>query len=284
VKADLTGRKSARRLLAAAIALFGIGAALVGCSATTAPTAAPATSSGSVPASAFSHWQVGATPLPLQPNGYGEVEPTPATLVDRRMPTTDFLAPPADGRFHSTVAPVPPAILARSTWQTGCPVSAEELRYLTMSFWGFDGKPHTGEMIVNAQVADAVPTVFAQLYAAHFPIEEMRVASNADETAAPTGDGNDTTAFVCRPTVGQKNWSVHAYGLAIDVNPFCNPYQDGSLVVPELASAYLNRSDVRPGMILPGDATTRAFASIGWTWGGSWNSPKDLMHFSSNGH
>lgn len=275
----MAGRRQARRPVAVAIALFGIGAALVGCSA-----ANPVPTASKPPSSTFSDWQVGAKPLPLQSNGYGEIEPTPATLVNRRLPTTDFLPPPSDGRFHSTIAAVPASVLARSTWAPGCPVGSARLRYLTMSFWGFDGRPHTGEMLVNEQIAAAVPTVFGQLFADRFPIEEMRVASVAEVTAHPTGDGNNTTAFVCRPTVGRTSWSAHAYGLAIDVNPFCNPYQDGALVVPELASAYLDRLDVRPGMVLPGDATTRAFASVGWSWGGSWTSPRDLMHFSSNGH
>jgi hypothetical protein len=281
VEGDVRRRKRARGPLAAAIALFGIGAALVGCSATTpTPIAAPRPAAAPV----FSNWHVGANPLPLQPDGYGQIEPTPTALVDRRLPTTDFLPPPTNGRFHSTIAPVPAAVLARSTWTSGCPVASADLRYLTMSFWGFDGKPHTGEMMVNARVASAVPIVFAQLYAARFPIEEMRVASVAEVTAHPTGDGNNTTAYVCRPAVGETTWSAHAYGLAIDVNPFCNPYREGSLVVPELASAYLDRSNARPGMVAPGDATVRAFTSVGWTWGGSWTSPKDLMHFSSNGH
>jgi hypothetical protein len=270
---NVTGRK----LLTVAVALFGI--ALVGCSAaTTVPSSSP------VAKPAFSNWTVGATPLPVQANGYGKIEPTPAALVDRRLPTTDFLPPPADGRYHSTVTAVPATVLKRSTWQAACPVRSNQLRYLTMSFWGFDGKPHTGEMLVNAQVADAVPTVFAKLYAAHFPIEEMRVASVTDQAAPPTGDGNNTTAFVCRPTVGETTWSAHASGLAIDVNPFCNPYRDGDLIVPELASSYLDRTNARPGMVLPGDSTITAFASIGWTWGGSWTSPKDLMHFTANGH
>jgi hypothetical protein len=28
---------------------------------------------------------------------------------------------------------------------------------------------------------------------------------------------------------------------------------------------------------------TTAFAAIGWTWGGTWRSPTDLMHFSATG-
>jgi hypothetical protein len=36
-------------------------------------------------------------------------------------------------------------------------------------------------------------------------------------------------------------------------------------------------------MIEANDAAVRAFASIGWGWGGSWASP-DYMHFSASGN
>jgi D-alanyl-D-alanine carboxypeptidase len=108
--------------------------------------------------------------------------------------------------------------------------------------------------------------------------------TTADLHAHPTGDGNNTAAFTCRAARRQARWSAHAYGLAVDVNPFQNPYRRGDLVLPELASAYLDRGRVRPGMIRPGDVVTRAFADIGWTWGGTWRSPTDLMHFSATGN
>jgi len=130
-------------------------------------------------------------------------------------------------------------------------------------------------MLVNARGAAGITEVFGRLFAARFPLEEMRVTSADELTAPPTGDGNFTSAFVCRPARGQTTWSAHAYGLAVDVNPFCNPYTQGDLVLPELASAYVDRSRKRPGMVLAGDATVRAFAAIGWSWGGSWSSPKD---------
>jgi hypothetical protein len=82
---------------------------------------------------------------------------------------------------------------------------------------------------------------------------------------------------------GATVFSQHAYGLAVDVNPFQNPYLKGDLVLPELASAYRDRSRHRPGMILPGGPVVRAFAAVGWGWGGSWHSLKDLQHFSANG-
>jgi hypothetical protein len=229
-------------------------------------------------------WQVGARPLPRRPDGFGEVEPTPPELVNRALPTKDVLPPPAGNAYASTIGAVPAAVLARSTWQAACPVKAADLRYLTMAFWGFDGRAHTGEMLVNAKGAAAITKVFGQLFARHFPLEEMRVTSPAELNLPPTGDGNSTSAFVCRPARGQTNWSAHAYGLAVDVNPFCNPYTQGDLVLPELASAYVDRSRARPGMVLAGDATVRAFAAAGWSWGGAWTSPKDRMHFTATGH
>lgn len=236
-------------------------------------TAAPATPS----------WRVGAHPLPRREDGLGEIRPTPPELVNRRLPTVDRLPPPADGRYTASVRPVPDRVLARSTWRPGCPVARTELRYLTMSFWGFDGRAHTGEMLVHARAARPITRVFARLFAVRFPIEEMRVVGAAELDAAPTGDGNNTTAFVCRPARGQTSWSAHASGLAVDVNPFCNPYTTGSIVLPERASSYLDRQRVRPGMILPADATVHAFAGIGWSWGGEWRGPRDLMHFSATG-
>lgn len=252
-----------------------------------APTVTPVTPATTAPDTSDTGppplWVVGATPLPLRADGFGEVLPTPAVLVDRALPTTDALPPPATEAYTARVAPVPADVLARSTWQPGCPVATADLRYLTMSFHGFDGGHHTGEMIVAARVADDVVSVFGALHAARFPIEEMRVTAMPELTLAPTGDGNNTTAFVCRQARGQTRWSAHALGLAIDVNPFHNPYTRDDLVLPELASAYVDRAAHRPGMVRAGDAVVGAFVGVGWTWGGTWRSPRDLMHFSATG-
>ena len=252
---------------------------------TGSPTTRPPTAQAPTTRPPATAWRVGAKPLPLRPDGFGEVLATPAPLRDRRLPTVDRLPPPPSGAFRSTVAPITAAIRARmgETWTPGCPVGLGDLRYVTVSFRGFDGRAHTGELVVNRRVAAAVVSVFARLYRARFPIEEMRLVTTADLHAHPTGDGNNTAAFVCRAARQQTRWSAHAYGLAVDVDPFQNPYRRGDLVLPELASAYLDRADRRPGMILPGGPVTAAFAAVGWTWGGTFRSPKDLMHFSATG-
>ncbi len=227
---------------------------------------------------------LGTRPLPLRPDGYGQAQPTPPELDPRRFTLPDRLEPLPGPGFASRVEAVPAGVLARSTWEPGCPVAADDLAYVRLTFWGFDHHRHTGELLLNRSVADDVVGVFRTLYEERFPFEELRVTPRSELDAPPTGDGNDTGSFVCRATTGSTTtYSQHAYGLAIDLDPFQNPYTKGDLVLPELASAYLDRGDVRPGMITPDGGVVRAFASIGWTWGGTWSSLKDYQHFSQNG-
>ena len=50
--------------------------------------------------------------------------------------------------------------------------------------------------------------------------------------------------------------------------------------------ATLDRSagaQVPPGVVVAGDVVVRAFADVGWTWGGTWTSSKDYQHFSLSG-
>lgn len=242
------------------------------------PGAQPKTATAPVPP-----WVVGATPLPRRPDGFGVVRSTPPALVNRRLPTVDRLRPPTSKLFQSTISPVFPDVLARSSWKPTCPVRPDQLRYLTMSFRGFDARPHTGEMLVNADIAQTVVDVFKKLFEAGFPIEEMRISPDAELNLPPTGDRNNTEGFICHPQRGQLQSPAQASGLAIDVNPFDNPYVSGDLVVPELASSYLSRDWVRSGMIVDGGPVVRAFESAGWKWGGRWSGPVYFAHFSTNG-
>jgi hypothetical protein len=222
--------------------------------------------------------------LPTTGTGFGEVRRTPRALRHRRFTLPDTVqALPGEGFATRVTAPAPRAVIARSTWRPRCPVDAGELAWLRLTFWGFDDRRHTGELLVHQDVARDLVSVFARLYAVRFPMEELSIVTQRELDAPPTGDGNSTTAFVCRPTTGGTTYSQHAYGLAVDVNSFQNPYVSGDLVLPELASAYLHRARKRPGMIGANGPVVRAFASIGWEWGGSWRSLKDYQHFSQSG-
>ena len=217
-------------------------------------------------------------------HGYGEVRPTPWVMRVRRWNTRDSIPALPGSGFKALVAdPAPKRVIARSTWQPNCPVAPGDLAWIRLTYWGFDGRRHSGEMLVNGSVGDGLVEVFRKLYRVRFPIESMGIARLEDLDAPPTGDGNVTGSFACRPIRGGTEFSQHAHGLAVDLNPFQNPYRSGDVVLPELASAYLERDWLRPGMITPDGAAVRAFASIGWEWGGDWSSLKDYQHFSLTG-
>jgi hypothetical protein len=176
-----------------------------------------------------------------------------------------------------------------TTWRPGCPVPLRELRLLTLRYWGFDGRVHQGPMVVNQAVAGQVVSVFRRLFQARFPVQRMHLAvqylPGHDD---PNDRRNYTDGFNCRPAVTARgplaNWSQHAYGLAVDINPIQNPYVTSDGYVRNLhARPYRDRSLRLPGMIHPGDVVVRAFAAIGWKWGGYWSGSKDYMHFSATG-
>jgi len=172
----------------------------------------------------------------------------------------------------------------RASWRAECPVPLRDLRLLTVTHVGFDGLVHRGELVVNGRQAARLTRVFRALYDARFPIRRMRLvdAYGADDDKSMSDD--NSSAFNCRAVTGRPGvWSQHSYGWAVDLNPFENPYVAGSTVLPRDAKRYADRSRRDPGMVHADDATVKAFRSVGWTWGGTWRSPKDYQHFSATG-
>ena len=186
--------------------------------------------------------------------------------------------------FSATVSPVTAAQL-RWSYRPGCPVVPAQLRRVRLRYWGFDGASHIGSLVVNESVTRDIVSVFRRLYGERFPIRRMQPIDAYHGSDPLSMAADNTSAFNCRYAVapGPKQWSAHAYGLAIDVNPVENPYLEGGKVRPAAGKPYLDRSRARPGMALAGGALVRAFAAVGWLWGGRWTGSPDYQHFSSTG-
>jgi hypothetical protein len=171
------------------------------------------------------------------------------------------------------------------SWHPGCPVAPSQLRRISLGYWGFDGAPHVGQIVVNSAVTSAVTQVFARLYAERFPIRRMQPVDAFGGSDPRSMAADNTSGFNCRYAVapGPKSWSVHAYGEGIDVDPVENPYLEGGNVRPPAGAPFVRRSNVRPGMAVAGGLLVRAFARAGWAWGGRWAASPDYQHFSANG-
>ena len=184
------------------------------------------------------------------------------------------------------------AVDAAHEYHTGCPVTLSQLRVLEVRYLGFDHRSHWGQLVVNARVASDLARVFERLYAMRFPIHHMQFGDTYGALKNIPRDGDFTASFECRQASSSPctktngttgSWSEHAFGEAIDLNPVENPYVGCGMTRDPTALAFVNRSTYRRGMV--NAAVVRAFASVGWGWGGSWSgSTKDYMHFSINGH
>jgi hypothetical protein len=188
--------------------------------------------------------------------------------------------------FRGTIARIGAGQAKRMTgvsWRSGCPVPLRDLRLLTLSHWGFDGRRRTGRLVVHRDVARDLVGVFRRLYAARFPIRRMIPVDRYGGSDFRSIEADNTSAFNCRFVEGTSRWSEHAYGRAIDVNPIENPYVSGGRTSHRASVPYVDRSRSRPGMAYEGGVLVRAFDAIGWGWGGRWTSVKDYQHFSASG-
>jgi len=197
--------------------------------------------------------------------------------------------------FQSSISPLPAPVKhelkAGRFWHRGCPVALSDLRILTVTYRGFDGRSHTGRLVTNKRAAAPLAQVFHQLYRLHFRIHHLSIAAVYGPASQRPADNDASGSFECRQAVpspcvggtGTGHWSMHAYGLAVDVNPRENPYVGCGESRDPTSRRYRDRSRHRTGMVTP--AVVRAFRSVGWGWGGSWaGTTKDYMHFSATGH
>jgi len=193
---------------------------------------------------------------------------------------------------ESAVVPVREALCAgmkaTHVLNPGAPVGCERLRLVSFDYVDFAGvEHHDGEIVVMDAVADRVLRIFEALHARKFPIAKARLMNAyAGDDEASMADDN-TSGFNDRTVPGSTRISLHAYGLAVDLNPVENPYVTRSgatfTVDPPAGADYFNRMLRRPGK--PdrrgaAEEVVELFAANGFLdWGGAWDDPVDYQHF-----
>jgi len=194
-------------------------------------------------------------------------------------------AAPLSVRAQS-ISPISPALCAdmqaHHVIHAGSPVGCERLGLVRFGYAGFDGREHgDGEVVVLDAVADQVLAIFAELKARRFPIQQARLMNAYDGDDDASIEANNTSAFNDRKVIGTNSISMHAYGVAIDINPVQNPSYDRvggmRVLVPKAGAEYVNRKPPRPGMA---ESVIDIFAAHGFTvWGGRFRDP-DYQHFN----
>jgi poly-gamma-glutamate synthesis protein (capsule biosynthesis protein) len=194
-----------------------------------------------------------------------------------------------DPAYESTVRRIDDELAARmrgSSHRAGCPVPLTDLRHLTVTHRDFQGRARTGELVVHRRWARDVADAFGRLYAAGWPIARMRLVDEYGGDDDASMAANNSSGFNCRRVAGQANWSAHAFGAAIDLNPVQNPYVRAGSIDPPAGRRFagIDRTRTAPvsaGVIKDGGLVVHAFRRIGWEWGGHWVSTKDHQHVAA---
>jgi hypothetical protein len=186
-------------------------------------------------------------------------------------------------------------MIAKNIWNKECPVAMNRLVLLNLSYIDYEGKHHhNGKMVVFDVVAAQVLNIFEALYAGGFPIHQIKLMNEflGDDNKAM--EANNTSSFNGRKIANTTRWSIHSYGMAIDINPIQNPFLDTEYkpdkkaieVFPPEGINYINRKNIRLGMVesvIEGSkdlSVVDLFKKNGFSvWGGDWNFPLDLHHF-----
>lgn len=165
-----------------------------------------------------------------------------------------------------------------SSWTTGCPVGLEDLAAVRVTYFGFDSATHEGVLVVHKRFAADALAIFNELYAIRFPIN--KVAPWEQYGADVYAEQDITVGYYCRKADDSPDeWSGHAYGVAIDINPLDNPFRNVKTGWWPKASLPLVPRDGGKGKISPDTEAFRIFARHGWAWGGFYVGEPDLMHF-----
>ena len=197
-------------------------------------------------------------------------------------PVPEPVAEPASAAPVFTAEPVPAAVEARMrgvSYPDDAEIKLSDLRYLRLSYVDFDGQEQVGELVCNKAIAEDLMAIFQALYEARYPIRSIRLIDDfgGDDEASMAAD--NTSCFNYRRKTGMRELSKHALGLAIDINPFENPYVRPSRVRPAGASVYADRTKDFPHKIDKEDLCYKLFRARGFSWGGSWRSVQDYQHF-----
>jgi D-alanyl-D-alanine carboxypeptidase-like protein len=196
------------------------------------------------------------------------IEYTPAYTFDVKA----YLWPRV---FTVTAADIP------RTYRSGCPVAPSQLRRLTLTHWGFDGRLHRGELILRSGAVQTQIAVWNAAIMNRFLVRGMHRVDIYGGSDIRSMEADNTSAFNCRTVTGNPYaLSPHSYGYAIDINTVENPYKAVNGVwYPKNGLSYRNRSVVRPGMLFTGSTPTRALVGRGYQWGATWRNP-DYQHFA----
>ena len=178
--------------------------------------------------------------------------------------------------------PIPDTVKARmqgKSMKDKARISYDQLRYLTVYHYDFEGQIKNGELVCNKAISRDLLCIFKDLFSNAYPIFSIRLVDDFDADDEASMQANNTSCFNYRTIAGTRILSRHAFGMAVDINPMQNPCIRGTRIQPKTATDYVDRNKDFPHKIDKNDYCKEVFTSFGFKWGGDWRRMKDYQHF-----
>ncbi|MFH1051640.1 MAG: M15 family metallopeptidase [bacterium] len=156
------------------------------------------------------------------------------------------------------------------------PEVIDDLVLLDVTYYSFDNNIHKGQIVVHKDVEQDIREIFNLILKMKFPVNKVIPIVKYDWSDDASMEDNNTSAFCYRFIAGTTRLSNHAFGKAIDINPFNNPviHKDGST-----SPGKAKYNPKKPGTFYKEHPIVQEFLKRGWRWGGDFNSYKDNHHF-----
>ncbi len=168
-------------------------------------------------------------------------------------------------------------------WKPDCPVKLEDLRLITFEHINFASQRQVGHIVMHQSFAGDMAEVLNGLIDIGFPIQSAQAMEHFNGSDVDSMNANNSSGFNGRKVMYTNEWSSHAYGAAVDINPLQNPYvifnhaASTAEIFPNGGIKYLNRRIQEDGMV---ERIVQLFSDHGFTeWGGNWTDCLDYHHF-----
>jgi len=147
---------------------------------------------------------------------------------------------------------------------------------IEVRYRAFDGHVHLGQLVVHKGIEKDIIEIFELIETLKFPVARVVPIVKYEWSDDISMAANNTSAFNYRHVLGTERLSHHAYGRAVDINPYLNPVLYGNGRIDPPGAVY---NPERPGTLSATHSIVKEFSTRGWRWGGNFRSLTDYHHF-----
>lgn len=152
----------------------------------------------------------------------------------------------------------------------------DQLELITVHYYSMDGKIHQGQLLTNKLIASDLRQIFKEILQYRFPVAKVIPVVKYNWNDEASMNDNNSYSFCYR----NAEYSKHALGLAIDINPMQNPNRwktEFSYRKDKPEGAVYN--PINPGTFSQNHRIVLLFRDKGFLWGRYYKRNNDDHHF-----